>query len=77
MNWYFSFDLDNEELVTLMKNNQDMTDYFGNGIFEDLFPYLYKVWPSYRFKMIDQCLKYHMDWINKHIAYHRDTFKPG
>ena len=77
INCYFRYDFDNEEFITLMKNYEEMAELFGSGLFEDMFPYLHRVWPSYRFKMINQRLQYFLDWIWKHIEEHRDTLKPG
>jgi hypothetical protein len=69
--------IDDPEIKTMLKLEDELFDEFGSGILEDIVPYLKDIYPTAKWKKLSSNMNKLLDILQKKFKQHVDTFKPG
>ena len=69
--------MDDKDFLSIMQADKDIFETIVTGLIEDVFPYLHTLFPSAGYTRMEKLLSFVFDWINMHIAQHKQSFKPG
>jgi hypothetical protein len=69
--------IDDTEVKTLLELDETITNVFGNGVLEDIVPYLKDIYPTARWNKLVDTMNGILDILRAKFKQHVDTFQPG
>ncbi|XP_076079551.1 steroid 17-alpha-hydroxylase/17,20 lyase-like isoform X3 [Mytilus galloprovincialis] len=69
-----SVDLDDPEFVTFMKIDHELTEMTGKGFVEDMFPIMYKIWTTNKYRTVTKLADELVSIVTKKFNEHDKTF---
>ncbi|KAK3100598.1 hypothetical protein FSP39_022336 [Pinctada imbricata] len=66
--------LDDPEVDTILQNDKEIVDLFANGFFEDIIPFMDKIYTTQRWKKMNVLLNENISIITKEFQEHKKTF---
>ncbi|VDI02005.1 Hypothetical predicted protein, partial [Mytilus galloprovincialis] len=69
-----SAELDDPDFVRFMKIDRDFTDIIGKGFVEDMFPIMYKICPTKKYRTVKEIFDEMIAMIERKFREHEDTF---
>ncbi|CAC5413656.1 CYP17A [Mytilus coruscus] len=72
-----SVELDDPEFVTFMKIDKDATEMVGKGFVEDMFPIMYKIWTTNKYRTVIKMFDEIISLVKRKFNEHDKTFSSG
>jgi hypothetical protein len=74
---FYSGDFDDPNFDRIMKLDKEITETFGKGMIEDMFPWMVKIRPSAKYHRFLDIINETFDILGRKFKKHQETFDPG